>query len=75
MRALALATSGAHCCESCVQVPRNTGAITLEKSIWQIPETLAYPDASLVPLRAGETIQTKRRRIDNRRIARDQIGH
>ncbi len=38
------------------KLPRNTGTITLEKSTWQIPETLAYPDTSLVPLRAGEAI-------------------
>ena len=39
------------------RLPRNTDTITLEKSAWQIPEELAYADASLVPLRAGETIQ------------------
>ena len=39
------------------RLPRNTGTVTLDKSAWQIPEELAYADASLVPLRAGETIQ------------------
>ena len=40
-------------------LPRNTGTITLEKSTWRIPDTKAFLDTTLVPLRAGETMQWK----------------
>jgi dihydroorotase len=35
---------------------RNAGTITLERQPWQLPETLAFGDASLKPLCAGETL-------------------
>jgi dihydroorotase len=38
-------------------LPRNTDTITLIKSEWQAPETLAFGDTSLVPLRAGENLR------------------
>ncbi len=38
-------------------LPRNTGSVVLKREPWQVPETLAYVDASgIVPLRAGETL-------------------
>lgn len=40
-------------------LPRNTQQITLEKSDWQVPETLAFANETLVPMRAGETIHWK----------------
>jgi len=41
------------------QLPRNTDKITLVKSEWQAPETLAFADTTLVPLRAGENLRWK----------------
>ena len=38
------------------QLPRNTGTITLKRQSWQIPSTLAYGDAELKPLCAGEEL-------------------
>jgi len=38
------------------QLPRNTDTITLEKSAWQVPETLPFGNAKMVPIRTGETI-------------------
>ncbi|MBK8187304.1 MAG: dihydroorotase [Cellvibrio sp.] len=38
-------------------LPRNQDKITLIKKPWQAPESLAFADAQLVPLRAGETLQ------------------
>ncbi len=35
---------------------RNAGTITLKREPWQLPETLAFGDASLKPLCAGETL-------------------
>lgn len=37
-------------------LPRNQGTVTLKKEPWTIPATLPFPDSSLVPLRAGETL-------------------
>lgn len=37
-------------------IPRNTDTITLEKSPWQVPQTLPLGDTKVVPIRAGETI-------------------
>ncbi|UZE94890.1 dihydroorotase [Alkalimarinus alittae] len=34
-------------------LPRNTDTITLVKSEWQAPETLAFGDTDVIPLRAG----------------------
>jgi dihydroorotase len=38
-------------------LPRNPEQITLIKNSWQAPESLAFADSQLVPLRAGETLQ------------------
>lgn len=38
-------------------LPRNDSQITLHKQAWKVPETLAFADTELVPLRAGETMQ------------------
>ncbi|MEX8520491.1 MAG: dihydroorotase [Leptothrix sp. (in: b-proteobacteria)] len=35
---------------------RNAGTITLKREPWQLPETLAFGDAQLKPLCAGETL-------------------
>jgi dihydroorotase len=40
-------------------LPRNTDTITLKKKAWTVPESYAYGDAHLKPLRAGETLQWK----------------
>ena len=38
-------------------LPRNTGSVVLKREPWQVPERVAYIDASgIVPLRAGETL-------------------
>jgi len=37
-------------------LPRNTGTVTLVKQDWTVPETLPFGEASLKPLRAGETL-------------------
>ena len=41
------------------RLPRNTGKITLRKEIWQAPDSLAFGEHRLVPLRAGESIMWK----------------
>ncbi|WP_438969883.1 dihydroorotase [Methylophaga sp.] len=38
------------------QLPRNTDTITLNKQSWSVPETLEFSDSTLVPLRAGLSI-------------------
>ncbi len=40
-------------------LPRNSQHITLQKTEWQIAETLSVADEALVPMRAGETIRWK----------------
>lgn len=40
-------------------VARNTDTITLVKEEWQAPESLAFGQTTLVPLRAGETLRWK----------------
>jgi len=40
-------------------LPRNTDTITLKKQAWTVPESFAYGDAQLKPLRAGETLAWK----------------
>ena len=40
-------------------LPRNTDKITLIKENWQAPESLAFGQTTLVPLRAGETLRWK----------------
>jgi len=37
-------------------LPRNAGTVTLRREPWQLPETLAFGDATLKPLRGGETL-------------------
>ncbi|MEM6255387.1 MAG: dihydroorotase [Cyanobacteria bacterium P01_D01_bin.156] len=41
------------------QLPRNTDQITLAKTTWRIPNEVPFPDAGLVPLRAGEELAWK----------------
>jgi dihydroorotase len=38
------------------RLPRNSGALTLARAAWQVPDEIPYPASSLVPLRAGETL-------------------
>ncbi len=38
-------------------LPRNTGRVTLRRETWTVPERLAFGEAALVPLRAGETVR------------------
>jgi len=40
-------------------LPRNTQKITLQQEEWQVPESLAFGEHRLVPLRAGETMKWK----------------
>jgi dihydroorotase len=37
-------------------LPRNTGTITLRKENWTLPETLPFGEATVKPLRGGETL-------------------
>jgi dihydroorotase len=37
-------------------LPRNTGTVTLRKQPWTVPEALPFGDATLKPLRGGETL-------------------
>ncbi len=38
------------------QLPINTDTITLVKSAWQVPDTMAFGDERVVPVRAGEDV-------------------
>ncbi len=40
-------------------LPRNTGTVTLKREPWALPETLPFGDATIKPLRAGETLNWK----------------
>jgi dihydroorotase len=40
-------------------LPRNTGSITLKRESWTPPESFAYGEAQLKPLRSGETLPWK----------------
>ena len=40
-------------------LPRNTGTVTLQREPWSVPETVAYGDTVLKPLRGGETLPWK----------------
>jgi dihydroorotase len=40
-------------------LPLNPGSVTLAREEWTVPETLAFGDGKLVPLRAGESIPWK----------------
>jgi dihydroorotase len=37
-------------------LPRNSGAITLRRESWTPPESFAFGDAQLKPLRSGESL-------------------
>ena len=41
------------------RLPRNTAKITLRKESWQAPDSLAFGEHRLIPLRAGELITWK----------------
>ncbi|MFM7330071.1 MAG: dihydroorotase, partial [Brachymonas sp.] len=41
------------------KLPRNVGTITLSKQGWQLPETLAFGNAEIKPLRGGEILTCK----------------
>ena len=41
------------------RLPRNTGKITLRKEEWQVPDSFAFGEHRLIPLRAGEFITWK----------------
>ncbi|MDO9165631.1 MAG: dihydroorotase [Rhodoferax sp.] len=40
-------------------LPRNTGSITLKREAWTPPESFAFGEAQLKPLRSGETLPWK----------------
>lgn len=40
-------------------LPRNTGKVTLHKESWPVPDSLAFGEHRLIPLRAGESITWK----------------
>ena len=40
-------------------LPYNRGRVRLERKSWTLPESLPYPEASLIPFRAGETLRWK----------------
>ncbi|KPF50133.1 dihydroorotase [beta proteobacterium AAP121] len=40
-------------------LPRNSGTVTLKREAWALPETLPFGDATIKPLRAGETLNWK----------------
>jgi dihydroorotase len=37
-------------------LPRNTGTVTLRREAWTLPESLPFGDATIKPLRAGESL-------------------
>ena len=41
------------------RLPRNSDKITLRKESWQVPESVAFGEHRLVPLRAGEAVAWK----------------
>ena len=38
-------------------LPRNAGTVTLERTPWQLPEEMPFGEATIKPLRAGETLR------------------
>lgn len=40
-------------------LPRNTDTITLQKQSWDVPQTLAFGESNVVPVKAGEQITWK----------------
>lgn len=41
------------------RLPQNQGSTTLERREWTLPDALPYPEASLIPFKAGETLRWK----------------
>jgi dihydroorotase len=41
------------------RLPRNTDKVTLQKESWRVPDSLAFGEHKLVPLRAGENVTWK----------------
>jgi dihydroorotase len=41
------------------RLPLNKGTVTLTRQAWNLPESLPYPEAELVPFCAGETLRWK----------------
>lgn len=41
------------------RLPRNSDKVTLRKESWQVPESMAFGENRLVPLRAGEAVAWK----------------
>ena len=37
-------------------LPRNTGTVTLKREAWTAPESFAFGEAQLKPLRGGESL-------------------
>ena len=42
-------------------LPRNAGTVTLERTPWQLPEAVPFGEATVKPLRAGETLNWRLR--------------
>ena len=42
-------------------LPRNDGTVTLERADWQLPEEMPFGEATIKPLRAGETLRWRLR--------------
>ena len=40
-------------------LPRNTGSVTLKREAWVLPAEMPFADATIKPLRAGETLNWK----------------
>ncbi len=40
-------------------LPRNQGSITLERNEWTLPDSLPYPESSLIPFKAGQRLHWK----------------
>jgi dihydroorotase len=40
-------------------LPRNTESVTIKREPWVLPESMAFGDATIKPLRAGETLNWK----------------
>jgi dihydroorotase len=46
------------------RLPYNSQKVSLEKSPWVVPDALPYPESSLIPFMAGETLNWKLTRND-----------
>ncbi len=49
---------------ACYGLEPNPGTVTLERRQWTVPESLPFPDAPLIPFRAGQTLNWKLRAND-----------